>query len=298
MKMNNGIAFALAAVAAVSLAHADMMNSVIHRGDGIGNLPENSLTAAMLTWERGFMPEFDIRRTSDGVYVAFHDPWYRGKKFEEYTFAEVRKIDIGRPKGEKFAGVYPPTWDEVFLEMKGRPNRRIVMDKASGKLAECAALVKKYGVEGQVYCCGGGSGFVKEWQRLVPGGKTLLWVWTGLWGNQKTVNIRDPKISTLCESTLQKFVEQMEKPDFPKPDIIQFHVRVDTHDGNTVFAPTLPLIAKAVRMAKAMGVEAQVFPWTEGDRVETYKMLSEVNPDSFGTDYPSVLMEYISQVAK
>ena len=292
------LTLALAAISAISSVNAGMMNSVVHRGDGIGNLPENSLAAAMLTWERGFVPEFDIRRTSDGVYVAFHDPIYRGKKFEEYTFDEVRKIDVGRPKGAKFAGVHPPTWDEVFATMRGFPNRRIVMDKASGLLEECADLVKKHGVERQVYCCGGGSGFVKEWRRLVPDGKTLVWVWTGLWGDNRDVNIRDPKIAALCESTLEKRLAEMGKPGFPKPDIIQFHVRVDTRDGNTVFAPTLPLLAKAVRTAKDMDIEAQVFPWTEGDRVETYRLLSKVEPDSFGTDYPSVLMEYLSLSGK
>ena len=43
--------------AAVSAADASgMRNCVVHRGDGVRGLPENSLEAALKAWGSGFMP--------------------------------------------------------------------------------------------------------------------------------------------------------------------------------------------------------------------------------------------------
>jgi len=36
-----------------------------------------------------------------------------------------------------------------------------------------------------------------------------------------------------------------------------------------------------------------VTPRTDGDKVETYERLWELGPDSFGTDYPETLAEFM-----
>ncbi len=47
-----------------------------HRGAG-DLAPENTLESFAFAWEMGTVPEADVRLTSDGVFVAFHDPHLR-----------------------------------------------------------------------------------------------------------------------------------------------------------------------------------------------------------------------------
>ena len=61
------------------------------------------------------------------------------------------------------------------------------------------------------------------------------------------------------------------------------------------FAPSSALLRKAFVKLKSLGIEAQVMPWTGGDKVETYERLWDLGPDSFGTDYPEVLGEFLKR---
>src|ERR1044071_6274608 len=89
---------------------------VIQSHRGAGELaPENTLEAFELGWKLGTTPESDLRTTSDGVIVAFHDanfertvknapPELQKKGVKDISFAELSKLDVGGWKGEKFEG--------------------------------------------------------------------------------------------------------------------------------------------------------------------------------------------------
>src|SRR5262245_28700250 len=83
-----------------------------HRGAGF-LAEENTLAAFELGWKLGTYPESDVRTTSDGVIVAFHDanfdrvvknlpPTLKGKGVQHVTFEQLSKLDVGAWKGEQF----------------------------------------------------------------------------------------------------------------------------------------------------------------------------------------------------
>lgn len=111
---------------------------VTHRGAS-HDAPENTLAAFRLAWEQGADAiEGDFRLTADGQVVCLHDADTKrvtgetvNWKVSDVTFEKLRTLDVGRWKGESFAGERIPTLAEVlgvvppgkklFLEIKGGP---------------------------------------------------------------------------------------------------------------------------------------------------------------------------------
>lgn len=115
---------------------------IAHRGLGQGTLrpeapPENTLPAISAAWAAGADAcEIDIHLSADGHIVVIHDdktertcgaPWL----VREHTLAELRALDAGRWKDERWAGTPIPELGEVlatvpagkrlFLELKSGP---------------------------------------------------------------------------------------------------------------------------------------------------------------------------------
>ena len=107
-----------AIVAGAAFAGAAPTEHIVHRCWGL-LWPENSMAALERCWQAGFIPEADARISSDGMPYIYHDPTYKGRKVSQMTWAEMKAIDIGAKKGEKWKGTYPPTLDEVFAAMAG-----------------------------------------------------------------------------------------------------------------------------------------------------------------------------------
>lgn len=90
-----------------------------HRG-ALSLFPENTLPAFVEAVRLGAaMIEFDVRFTKDRRLVILHDFSVdrtsdgKGKIFD-LTFDEVRALDFGAWKGERFAGTTIPTLDETL----------------------------------------------------------------------------------------------------------------------------------------------------------------------------------------
>ena len=273
-----------------------LTDSVVHRGDGSTRepgstaLPENSLPAFLKCWERGFIPEGDVRRSKDGVFFAFHDPSYKGRRIEDYSWEEVQTIDIARIGRPDLAAssVRAPTWEAIFDEMKKDPRRRILLDKSGPFLKPLSEMVNARGIGTQCYFCAGG-GDPMVWKRLVPGGKALLWIWTGTW---KRVDIRDAAVAAAIEDNLEKRLATHLKDGFAGWDIVQIHVRVDRKGDDYVFAPSPKLLTRAVREAKKCGRMVQLMPWTGGNDPEVYRRLASFGCDAFATDFPDVIQGF------
>lgn len=100
------------------------INSVNHRG--YGDAPENTLSAYRMSAEKGFkMVECDVSFTKDNKAVLLHDDTInrtsnvdskKEVKINEITLEEVRKLDFGSWKDEKFAGEQIPTYEE-FVDL-------------------------------------------------------------------------------------------------------------------------------------------------------------------------------------
>ena len=94
-----------------------------HRGDKT-NYPENTMSAFRSSLEMGIDAiETDVRMTCDGVLVLIHDRdvvrTTDGEGFvDEMTLEELRRLDAGSWKGEKFAGERIPTVVELLELVK------------------------------------------------------------------------------------------------------------------------------------------------------------------------------------
>ncbi len=94
-----------------------------HRGN-MALFPENTLPAFRSACEIGVdMIELDLHMTKDGEIIIAHDSDFLRTadnlgKIHEMTLAEIKKIDVGRKRGEEFAGYSVPTLEEFLDLMK------------------------------------------------------------------------------------------------------------------------------------------------------------------------------------
>ena len=117
--------FRLAAVAlalftpAFTFATDRPVEIVGHRGAS-HDAPENTVAAIKLAWEqKADGSELDIYLTKDGKIIVSHDKDTKrtagvSKIIPETPFEELRQLDVGKWKGEKFAGEKLPTLDEML----------------------------------------------------------------------------------------------------------------------------------------------------------------------------------------
>jgi glycerophosphoryl diester phosphodiesterase len=107
---------------------------IAHRGES-HDAPENTLAALNLAWERNDdAAEIDVHLTKDGRIVVIHDDntWrtaHRVGKVSNQTLERLRRLDVGRFKGKRWAKEKIPTLEEalatvpvgkkLFVEIKG-----------------------------------------------------------------------------------------------------------------------------------------------------------------------------------
>jgi glycerophosphoryl diester phosphodiesterase len=115
---------------------APAVEIVAHRGASF-DAPENTVASVKLAWEQNAdAAEFDVFLSKDGKIVVIHDPTTNRTagvdgKVVEMTLDQLKKLDVGKWKGERFAGEPIPTLDEVlatvpagkrvFIEVKCGP---------------------------------------------------------------------------------------------------------------------------------------------------------------------------------
>lgn len=109
---------ALTFSAALSMTPATAQNIVAHRGASY-DAPENTVAAMKLAFEQGADGvEADFYLTSDGHIICCHDKDTErtaGVKhvIVETPLAELRKLDVGSWKNEKYRGELMPTFAEI-----------------------------------------------------------------------------------------------------------------------------------------------------------------------------------------
>jgi glycerophosphoryl diester phosphodiesterase len=120
---------------------------VAHRGNST-HFPENTLPAFLSAIELGADEiELDVHVTSDGVAVVVHDATLarttgNPAAVKDVTFAELRRLDAGAWKGERFAGTRIPTLDEVLDVCFERVPLEIEL-KAAGAVGPTVAALQK-----------------------------------------------------------------------------------------------------------------------------------------------------------
>jgi glycerophosphoryl diester phosphodiesterase len=95
------------------------MQIIGHRGASF-DAPENTRAAIRLGWDQGAdAVEFDVRLTRDGQIVVIHDADTKrlagvDRPVVDQTLDKLRQLDVGRWKGEQFAGERIPTLAEAL----------------------------------------------------------------------------------------------------------------------------------------------------------------------------------------
>ncbi len=145
---------------ALLLATAGPTTEVIaHRGESF-DAPENTLAAFQLAWERKVKAiELDVHLTQDGRLIISHDKDTKrttGREIaiKDSTLDNLRVLDAGLWKGERWAGEKMPTLEEVLatiphgarclIEIKVGPEAVPAVAKAvneSGKRPDQLAII-------------------------------------------------------------------------------------------------------------------------------------------------------------
>ena len=299
MKFQIGVVAVLAALAAsagLTPQQKELLgHSLIHRGDGKGR-PDNTMEALLYTWGRGYTPESDIRFSKDGVVLAFHDNTYEGKKVGEYTWDEIRKWDVGSYRGTQYGTCRPPTWDAIFMSMKGQPERRIHIDYKDVPPERVAEMVKSYGLEKQCYFICKDHALLKRYKAALPNGLAMQWMNLGNW---KRIDFDKPGETEKCEKYMLDIFEKSAAENFKDLDMVQLHCQVRKVDGKLVFCPKPETMKACLARLNAAGVEATMCVWQEeANDPEVYKYLFRLGFTGFGTDYPEALYKAIEELDK
>lgn len=127
----------LATAATARAERPQQVEIIAHRGASY-DAPENTLAAFELAWEQGADGvEGDFYLTADGHVVCIHDRTTKrttdGKAdldVRSATLAELRQLDVGRWKDERFAGRRIPTLAEVLAVVP--PGKKIYVEIKAG----------------------------------------------------------------------------------------------------------------------------------------------------------------------
>jgi glycerophosphoryl diester phosphodiesterase len=130
-----------------------------HRGES-HDAPENTMASFNLAWQRGDdAAELDIHLSRDGRLIVSHDADLKRTAgvdlaINDHAADELRKIDVGKWKGERFAGEKLPFLDEVlatipsgkrlFIEIKIGPEAVPPLQQAlktAGKTPEQTVII-------------------------------------------------------------------------------------------------------------------------------------------------------------
>ena len=108
---------------------------IAHRGASY-LAPENTMASVMLGWEKDADVEVDVHLSKDNRIVVIHDASTEhitgaDLKIKETTSDELRKLDYGSFKGEKFAGEQIPFLDDVLKTI--HPDRKLYVEIKCGK---------------------------------------------------------------------------------------------------------------------------------------------------------------------
>lgn len=168
---------------------------VAHRGFS-HDYPENTISATVGAIEaKAEGCEFDIYISKDGVIFAMHDGSFNrttnvkreivdGKeqpvRLGDLTWNEIRKLDAGSWKNEKFAGEKVPTLDEMLAVLKKSDCWPVVEIKQGGFEQQVVDAVKKAGLEDRTVVIAFSKDVVKAIRKADPT-MPVAWLWGDKW---------------------------------------------------------------------------------------------------------------------
>lgn len=266
--------------------HIPMEKFVIHSHRGAGDLvPENTTAAFEMGWKMGTVPEADMRTTTDGVIVAFHDANFKRtvktkdaalkkKGVSDLTFAELSQLDVGGWKGPQFAGMCAPKLSEVFLLMRARPERQLCLDFKYVDLKQLAGEVGANGVSKQVVFATTDYQVLREWKKLLPDSETLMWL-------------------AGSDDELKPRLAELRAAGYAGITHLQFHPRANADSASgEPFTISRALLRSTGEEMRSHGILFMAFPREITDE-KAYWQLLDLGVASFSSDYPELALKAV-----
>lgn len=275
-----------------------------HRGAGV-LAEENTVHAFELGWSLGTYPESDLRTTSDGVIVTFHDDNFRrvvkgvtpelaAKGVKDLTYAELMKLDVGAWKGDEFVGRRVSKLSDAFAVMTGHPERHLYLDIKNVDFAQLAREVRAAHVEKQIVLASPKPEQIVAWKKLVPESDTLLW----MRGGDKVLAakfaaLRQSNFSGITQIQLHVFPNRTldEAMEIAGTTAEKLGISPAAKAGDEPFTPSRQFLAEVGRELRAHHILFQVLPYT--DDAGVYAPLLDLGVMSFATDHPDITLREI-----
>ncbi|MCU1324132.1 MAG: glycerophosphoryl diester phosphodiesterase [Acidobacteriaceae bacterium] len=144
--------------------------AISHRGEHLHH-PENTIAAfqAAIVAGADFF-EIDVQTTSDGKLVLMHDGSVNRMttstgRVSDFTFDQIRALDVGKKFSPEFANTKIPTLDEAFDLAYGKINVYVDTKNADAKLL--VDTIVRHGMENHVVIYGNPF-FLHDVQKLRP----------------------------------------------------------------------------------------------------------------------------------
>ena len=249
---------------------AGAVEIVAHRGASY-DAPENTLPAIQLGFEQGAdAVEIDIYLTRDGRIVALHDATTKrtagvNRPVAEQTLAELKKLDAGRWKGERWAGVEIPTLEEALAAVP--PGKRLVIEIKAGAeiLPELERVVEASGKGEQTAVIGFSYPVIRAAQKRLPD-IPMYWLY-GFSAGERLLNGRPSH---------EDLIRKAEEAGLAGLDV---NYRGDFD-------------REFVQKLERSGLKLWVY--TVNDPAEA-KRLAEMGVDAITTDRPALLRQHLEQ---
>lgn len=148
--------------------------NVAHRGAS-AVMPENTLPAYLQAIQDGATgAECDVYASADGIIFLSHDKTTKrtlgggDQDITKMNYADIRKLDAGNWKGDKFKGIYAPTLDEYIDVLKGTNCQPVIEIKMDGIEQKVVDAVRKANLVDVATVIAFSQNVVKEIRRIEP----------------------------------------------------------------------------------------------------------------------------------
>ena len=256
------------------MSRPDPQRIVAHRGAS-HDAPENTLAAFDLAWQQGADAiECDVWMTQDKEIVCIHDRTTRRTADTQLdvttsTLAELRQLDVGSWKGDKWQGERIPTLPDVlagvpadkgvFVEIKHNPDLLPVL---------CGAIAESTLSRDRLVILSFHKEVIVESKKLLPDIKTLF-----------LVDVEQNAIEKLWKPSLEEVMNDLDSTGA---------------DGLDVAACAI-LDAQFIAQLHDTGREVHV--WTVDDVSEATRYWID-NIDSVTTNRPKLIRKSISELER
>jgi glycerophosphoryl diester phosphodiesterase len=248
-------------------SRSDAVEIIGHRGAS-HDAPENTLASIGLAWKQNAdASETDVHLTKDGQIVVIHDfntrrVGGRNRKVVEQTLAELKQLDIGRWKGEQWAGERIPTLAEYLAAIP--PGKRLFIEIKCGPeiVPQLVEVIRKAHKRPEQTCLIGFSYEVMQAaKRELP---ELKCYWIVQLKRNKETGRWSPQLATLIRKAKEVGLDGIDFGDAPVLD------------------------REFVSQLKQSGLG--VYTWTV-DSVQEAKRLEQAGVDGITTNRPGFLKE-------